>query len=132
MQEAINTEELYFVEFLEKFMSKTHSKYYVLEVNDKWVSALRLTKIEDFYYMEALETTPKHRRKGYAAQLIKSVVVLLETNGEVVIRSNVNKTNVASLATHKKCGFEIERTVATNCITGKVNEKSYGMIYKKM
>lgn len=130
LEEAIKAEELYFVEFLKKFMSKTQSRYYVLDVDSQWVSALRLTKIEDFYYMEALETSPEYRRNGYAAQLISEVIALLKANDEVIMRSNVNKTNVASLATHKKCGFEIERENAINYITGKENERSFGMVYR--
>lgn len=129
LEEAIKAEGLYFVEFLKKFMSKTQSRYYVLEVNGQWVSALRLTKIDDFYYMEALETAPEQRRNGYASKLIKDVISLLKVCGKVVMRSNVNKTNMASLATHKKCGFAIERETALNYLTGKTNEQCYGMIY---
>lgn len=129
LEEAIKAEELYFMEFLKKFMSKTQSKYYVLGVNGQWVSALRLTEVEGFYYMEALETAPEHRKKGYASQLISEVIALLKTRGEVIMRSNVRKTNEASLVTHKKCGFVIERDIALNCLTGKMNEHSYGMIY---
>lgn len=130
LEDAIKEEELYFMEFLKKFMSKTNSRYYVLDVDGQWVSALRLTKIEDFYYMEALETAPEYRKKGYASQLIGEVIELLMVHREVAMRSNVNKTNVASLATHKKCGFEIEHETAINYVTGKENEKSYGMVYR--
>ena len=125
LSEAIREEEQYFVEkFLRKFMSKNENTYYVWDTNGEWVSAFRLTKLEGYYFMEALETTPEHRRKGYASELIKAVIQKLEEDESVVIRSNVRKTNTASLAMHRKCGFVIEgETGAENCF--------YGMLYQK-
>lgn len=125
LSKAIQEEEHYFVEkFLGKFMSKDENTYYVWEENGEWVSALRLTKLEGFYFMEALETAPEHRRKGCASELIKAVIQKLEEDESVVIRSNVRKTNTASLSTHQKCGFVIEGENGTeNCF--------YGMFYQK-
>ncbi len=121
LSQAIQEEEQYFVEkFLGKFMSKDENTYYVWEVNGEWVSALRLTKLDGFYFMEALETAPEHRKKSYASELIRSVIQKLEEDEHVVIRSNVRKTNVASLATHKKCGFVIEE---------EKDNYFYGMFY---
>ncbi len=130
LSDAIKKEEFYFVEkFLGKFMSKNENTYYVLEENNKWVSALRLTKFEDFYYMEALETAPEYRKKGYACKLIQEVIRYL---GEgVVIRSNVRKTNTASLVTHKKCGFVIEEEDGFNPISGVRSDRLYGMLYSE-
>lgn len=131
LTEAIREEEHYFVEkFLNKFFSKNENVYYVLEEEDKWVSALRLTKLDGFYYLEALETAPNQRKKGYASKLICEVIKLIEKNEQAVIRSNVNKTNYASLATHKKCGFVIEKENGINYILGTERENVYGMLYK--
>ena len=115
--------------FLGRFMSKDENTYYVWEVDGEWVSALRLTKLEGFYFLEALETAPKHRKRGYAAQLIQAVIDMLKTDGQVVLRSNVRKTNVASLATHKKCGFVIEEENGINYISGVQKDYLYGMLY---
>ena len=130
LSKAIQEEEKYFVEkFLGKFMSKEENTYYVWEVNREWVSALRLTKLDGFYFMEALETAPEHRRKGYACELIKMTIKKLEKEGTVTIRSNVRKTNRASLTTHKKCGFIIEEENGTNHMTGEQKDYFYGMLY---
>ena len=48
----------------------------------------------------------------------------------VIIRSNVRKTNIASLATHKKCGFIIEEENGTNHISGVQKDYLYGMLYR--
>ena len=74
--------------------------------------------------MEALETAPEHRKKGYASELIRALIGKFEEDGTVVIRSNVRKTNIASLATHQKCGFVIEEEKGNeNCF--------YGMLYHR-
>ena len=132
LEEAIQEEEQYFVEkFLGKFMSKNENTYYVWEENGVWVSALRLTKLDGFYYMEALETAPEERGKGYATKLISETIDLLRSRGEVIIRSNVGKKNNVSHATHLKCGFEVEHENGINYITGTVRENVYGMIYRE-
>lgn len=100
--------EQYYVEkFLDKFKNRNETTYYVWEVNGEWVSALRLTRLDDFYFMGALETAPEHRRKDYASQLVQTLIQKLEDK-HVIIRSKVRKTNIASLRTHQKCGFIIE------------------------
>ncbi|MBQ8038276.1 MAG: GNAT family N-acetyltransferase, partial [Lachnospiraceae bacterium] len=79
---AIQEEEDYFVGFLKRFMENEKNRYYVLEDDGKWVSALRLTKLDGFYYLEALETAPEHRRNGYAEALINEVISLLKKRGQ--------------------------------------------------
>ena len=128
LTEAIKAEEDSFVAFLKTFLKKEENCYYVLELDGEWVSALRLTKIRDFYYLEALETAEAHRKNGYAAQLVGEVVQLLKTRGKVIIRDNVSKRNLPSLATHKKCGFEIEEENGTDHLSGEQSDRVYGMI----
>ena len=70
--------------------------------NGRYVSALRLEPYQDGLLLEALETAPGHRRKGYAAALIMAV---LERFGQQKIYSHVSKRNTASLGAHEKCGF---------------------------
>lgn len=41
-----------------------------------------------------------------------------------------DKSNIPSLAWHRKCGFEIEHENAINYLTGKVNDNCYGMVYR--
>lgn len=129
LTEAIRQEEEFFIEFLEEFMANDRNSYYVLEVDGQWVSALRLTKLDDFYYLEALETAEGHRRKGYGSRLILEVISALKQQGPVTIRSSVDKENIRSLATHKKCGFVIDQEKAINYLNGDRNENGYGMLY---
>lgn len=128
LTEAILAEENDFVAFLESFFQKEENSYYVLELDGTWISALRLTKIQDFYYLEALETAENYRRKGYASLLIREVVGLLNQRGKVIIRDNVSKRNIPSLETHKRCGFEIEQENGVDYLSGEQNERVYGMI----
>ncbi len=128
---AIEEEANYFAAFLrEKFFAKENNTYYVLEVDGQWVSALRLTKLDDFYYLEALETPPLQRKKGYASRILNEVIDHLKQDGVVIIRDNVAKENEASLATHYKCGFRVELEEAVNFLSGKKNPNAYGLIYK--
>lgn len=128
LTEAIKAEEDSFVEFLKTFLEKDENRYYVLESEGEWVCALRLTKIRDFYYLEALETAEAHRKKGYAARLIREVVKLLKTRGKVILRDNVSKRNLPSLATHRKCGFVIEEENGRDYLSGEQSDRVYGMI----
>lgn len=80
--------------------------YYVWEENGVWVSAMRFHKINDsLYYLEALETHPNYRKKGFAEKLICAVIDKLKSQGEFEIKSYTGKKNTASQRTHEKCGF---------------------------
>ena len=129
LTDAIHEEEQFFLEFLGKFMPQERNRYYILEENGEWISALRLTHIENFYYLEALETAETHRQQGCAARLMGEVIALLRKRGSVELRSNVDKENTASLATHKKCGFVIAEENGINYISGTESEYVYGMRY---
>lgn len=91
-------------------------------VNGRYVSALRLEPYRDGLLLEALETLPTERRKGYAAALIKAV--LAQHPGETIY-SHVGKKNIASIKTHESCGFHrilehavyADGSVLQNCCT---------------
>lgn len=129
--QAVREEEQLFLDFLRAFMAKDENRYYVLACGSEWVSALRLTRLDSFYYLEALETAPEHRQKGFAAQLIQAVIRLLRQRGPVILRSNVDKENLPSLATHRKCGFVIEEENGVNHLSGKQSKYVYGMCYSE-
>ena len=76
--------------------------YAIWQLDDTYVSALRLEPYRDGMLLEALETTPEHRRKGYGKALVNAV---LEKWPEVRVYSHVAKGNEASLRTHENCGF---------------------------
>lgn len=108
------------------FFTKPGAWYMVWEMDGKYVSALRLEPYEDGFLMEALETIPGERKKGYASQLIRAVQVWM---GHGKIYSHVSKRNEASLAIHARCGFQkhLDYSVYTD---GTVNEKAYTMCYE--
>lgn len=129
-EEALVKIEEGFTQWLrEDFFPKEENTYYVLEENGQWVSALRLTKIEDFYYLEALHTPIIHRKKGYASKLMNAVIEHLKQQGSVHIRDNVRKGNIASMATHSKCGFDIEHEEAIDYLDGQTYSNCYGLSY---
>lgn len=88
---AIQQEEDSFVCFLQDFFTLPENTYYVLEKDNMPVSAARLSKINDFYYLEALETPPQYRKKGYASELLNEMITHLHQQGSVDIRDCVSK-----------------------------------------
>ena len=85
----------------------------VWQVDHRYVSALRLEPYRDGMILTALETASEHRGRGYASQLIRSVLQWQDQQGEVVIYSHIQHENQASIAVHKKCGFQKIRDTAT-------------------
>lgn len=85
-----------------------------------YVSALRLEPYRDGLLLEALETAPGERRKGFAVKLIRAVQEQLP--GEKIY-SHVSKRNMASLRTHERCGFT---RIAENAVyaDGSVTNRS--------
>lgn len=85
------------------FFTTPRAVYAIWQLDDTYVSALRLEPYRDGLLLEALETIPEHRRKGYGKALVNAV---LENWPEVRIYSHVAKWNEASLQTHESCGFQ--------------------------
>lgn len=86
----------------EDFFRQRDAFYAVWTERGRYVSALRLEPYKDGWLLEALETAPDDRKKGYAKALIKAVLVYM---GQAKIYSHVSKGNEASLRTHCVCGF---------------------------
>ena len=131
-EEGLRKAEESFGQYIcEDFLADANNTYYVLEKNGQWISALRLYGLQDFYYIEALETKPDCRRMGYGAKLLAELIAALREKGAVVIRDNVDKDNLASLATHKKCSFVIEQENGVDYLCDEeVDEYAYGMLYQ--
>jgi RimJ/RimL family protein N-acetyltransferase len=92
-----------FYQYLRECFFTTEGAIYALwSPAGEYVSALRLEPYQDGLLLEALETAPGQRRKGYAADLITAVLQMV---GETKVYSHVSKRNTASLRTHEKCGF---------------------------
>ena len=114
-------------EYLQDVFFRTPGAVLALwEENGAYVSALRLEPYKDGLLLNALETVPMHRKKGYAARLIRAVQ---ENMGNVKIYSHVNKRNVPSLKTHEACGFRVISDCAV-FLSGSVDYRSCTLLYE--
>ncbi len=120
-QRLLRAEQAFYQYLAEGFFPVPSAVYAIWEENGKYVSALRLEPYEDGLLLEALETAPQCRRRGYGEKLIRAVQDAFPQK----IYSHVSKKNAPSLAIHKKCGFRqvldyakyIDGSVARNAVT---------------
>ena len=111
-----------FYDYLNRsFFSTDGAVCAIWQVDDRYVSALRLEPYRDGLLLEALETAPDCRRRGYARELIRAV---MEKYLGQKIYSHVGKQNTASLKTHETCGFKRILEYAVY-IDGSVNDRCY-------
>lgn len=130
-EKLLRAEQAFYQYLNEDFFKTTGAVYAIWEENGAYISALRLEPYQDGLLLEALETAPEFRKRGYAFELIEAVKS--EFPGKIY--SHVGKRNIASLRTHEKCGFQrvldhavyIDGTVARNaytlCYDGTAGEK---------
>ena len=72
-------EEGYLAFFENEFYKNNIASCWIPSVCDEWNSVLRTLKVKDgFYYLEALETKPEERGKGYGCRLLSMVIVALK------------------------------------------------------
>lgn len=131
--EALQRVEHDFLHFIQNdfFSENKQNQYMVLVIDDIWVSALRLYFIKDgFYYIEALETHPEYRKKGYATELLLGVIDRLKEKEHFTLCDCVSKKNIASLATHKKCGFKIASDKGYDYLQNEIDENCVSMQYE--
>ena len=128
---AVRKVEAGFLDFLkDDFFSMTDAAYWILEIDDVWVSALRTCRVQKgLYYLEALETRPNHRRKGYGAILLSSVADSLKKDGPFRLCSCVSKRNIASLKTHEKSGFLIVSEKGYDYLHEEADDHDFGLEY---
>ena len=129
--EAVRMVEAGFLDFLQnEFFARPGSVYWVLEKKGIWMSAVRTTKIRDgLYYLEALETRPDHRKKGYGAKLLCGISDALKEEGPFRLCDCVSKKNTASIKTHLKCGFRIRSEEGYDYLRNEADDRDYGMEY---
>lgn len=112
------------------FFSSEGNAYVIYESENIWLSALRLYRLQEgFYYIEALETHPQYRRKGYGARLLVGLVDVLKEQGSFRLCDCVGKKNFASLSVHKRCGFEITDEVGHNYLNDETDDRRYSLQY---
>ena len=108
----------------EDFFRVLKAFYAVWEESGSYCSALRIEPYQDGWLLEALETKPACRKQGYAARLVAAVLDQLPKGS--CVYSHVGKRNAASLATHRRCGFEIALDYA-EYVDGTITQNAYTM-----
>jgi GNAT superfamily N-acetyltransferase len=129
---AVQTVETGFLDFLKnEFFSQNEAAYWIFEENGVWHSALRTCKVLNGpYYLEALETRPDSRKKGYASLLLLSVLDVLKKDGPFQICDCVSKKNPASLKVHEKCGFQIVSEKGYDYLQNEEDDHDFGLEYR--
>lgn len=115
-----------FHSYLRDWFFKEKVAFYALWASDSvCVSALRMEAYRDGLLIEALETDPEMRCRSHATALLRSAVAYADEKYHLNIYAHISKRNAASLAVHRKCGFEkvldyavyIDGSVSQNAIT---------------
>ncbi len=128
---AVRRAEQDFLHYLENdFFACSGRTYWVLEEQHEWVSAARLYQLKpDFYYLEALETHPAYRGKGYASKLLREMIGALQKKGAFQLCDCVSKENIASLRTHERCGFQIVSDEGFDYLRNESDGRFWGLAY---
>ena len=119
--QLMQAEQSFYAYLTQSFFRTPGAVYAIWEEQGEYISALRLEPYEGGLLLEALETAPAYRRKGYAEKLMRSV----QERFPQKMYSHVSKQNRASLKVHQKCGFRqvldyaryIDGSVARNAVT---------------
>jgi len=116
-----------FYEYLQSsFFRHPGAQYLILQKEDDYVSALRLEPWQDGLLLEALETAPQLRCRGYASELLREVC----DRYPGPVYSHVVRHNKASLAVHQRCGFQIASRSA-RMLDGTVTDRIYTLVWQK-
>lgn len=118
-----------FIDYLRNDFFQTKGAFYAVWVcGETYTAALRMEPFKDGLLLEALETKPDMRRKGYAYSLIAAVLEYVPTLGYKKVYSHINKRNTASLRVHEKAGFR-RISDSARYIDGTVTQNSYTLCY---
>lgn len=131
-QKAIGTVEAGFLDFLKNgFFGHSEAACWVLQEDGVWLSAARTCRIrEGLYFLEALETRPDQRKKGYGSRLLSGIADALKKDGAFRLCDCVEKTNAASLKTHEACGFCIVSEAGYDYLLEEADDRDYGLAYE--
>ena len=125
---TLNAEQNFYQYLNEIFFSTERAVYAIWEEGNRYVSALRLEPYQDGFLLEALETAPDDRGRGYATLLIHAACSWITAQGCCKIYSHVSKGNQASLKVHSACGFQKILDHA-EYIDGTVRNSSYTLCF---
>ena len=122
-------DEQEFLSYLrEDFFLQSDAVYAIWVEGAEYKAALRAERHNDGLLLHSLETTPGERRKGYAHSLITHFLDYLQMLDCMAVYSHVDKRNRASIALHKKCGFQLYSDSA-KYLDGTVTQNSCTMCY---
>ncbi len=129
---AVRKVESGFLTFLkDDFFRHAKAAYWVFEEDGVWISALRTCEIQHgLYYLEALETRPDRRHKGYGTFLLSGVLEEMKTGGPFRLCDCVGKKNSASLKTHEKCGFLVVSDKGYDYLHEEADDRDFGLEYR--
>lgn len=127
MQVLLAQQEFY-SDLVENF--KNHGCIYASWAPDGFYrSAVRLERYTDGFLLTGLETASEVRGKGYATDLIRSVLKRAKEIGANKFYSHISQKNYASIAVHLKCGF-IKILDYAVFLDGSVNQDCATYIYE--
>lgn len=98
----LDAEQDFYQYLREVFFATPGALYFVWTEGKRYVSALRLEPYRDGWLLEALETAPEYRRKGYGRALVEAVLEVPELGR---IYSHIHRNNLPSIGLHEACGF---------------------------
>ena len=125
-EQILRAEQDFYAYLQSGFFIQDEDRYCIWEENGRYVCALRLEKYQDGLLLEALETHPSYRRRGYAKKLIQSVFEELKPNR---VYSHIGHKNLASQATHIACGFQ-KVSDSARYADGSVNDRCGTYLYE--
>ena len=126
-QQLLRAEQDFYSYLQTGFFTQNGDRYCIWEENGEYVSALRLERYGDGLLLEALETHPAHRRRGWAEKLIRSVQ---DHIGREKLYSHIGHRNSPSIAVHQKCGFR-KISDSARYADGSVNSRCGTYLYEK-
>jgi lincosamide and streptogramin A transport system ATP-binding/permease protein len=105
-----------YTSFLRDFVKDPKQLIVVETFNNNWVSALRaIETFEGHWFLEAVETKPDERKKGFGKALLLHTIDHLKTRGMTALTCIIAKNNCKSQALHEKCGFISTNAPPLNC-----------------
>ena len=113
---------------LQCFLLDRRAFYALWEQDGVYVSAVRFEPYEDGLLLEALETAPAARGKGYATALVRAA--LSQMTEKCPVYAHIQRNNTASVKVHRACGFEKLYDHAI-FVDGSVSQRYYTFIYNK-
>lgn len=116
--------------YIREFFRNDQTFYAVWAPEGRYAAALRMEPYLDGLLLEALETAPEARGKGYATALVEAVIAKLREHGSIPVYAHVSKKNPASLKVHRNCGFEIVKDHAA-FVDGSVSNDTCTLCYGK-